>query len=149
MIHKSTLLACLAATWYMTGLFWFVQTVHYPLFDRVGAAAFRDYHRAHVARTTPVVAPAMLIELATSVILLFSRRAGSTAIDFRLACAGVFFAGAAFLITAFVSVPAHDRLALGFDQETLRRLVQTNWLRAFAWSAHAVVTLVMTARALK
>ncbi|GAC1343662.1 MAG: hypothetical protein NVSMB14_07740 [Isosphaeraceae bacterium] len=147
MIQKSLLLGCLCATWYMTGLIWFVQVVHYPLFDRVGETEFRKYHPAHVAKTTPVVAPAMLIELATSILLVFRRRGDST--DFRLACAGLALAAASWALTAFVSVPAHDRLALGFDPATFRLLVRTNWFRSISWSAHAIVIAVLTGRAMK
>ncbi len=37
----------LAATAAMTGLIWFVQVVHYPLFDLVGRAQFVGYEAAH------------------------------------------------------------------------------------------------------
>ena len=60
-----------AATGVMTGLIWFVQVVHYPLLARVGAASFVEYERAHVRRTTWVVAPAMLVEAATAIVLPF------------------------------------------------------------------------------
>ena len=50
----------------MTGLIWFVQIVHYPLFLRVGADAFRTFSAEHQRRTTRVVAPLMLLEIATA-----------------------------------------------------------------------------------
>ena len=34
------------ATWFMTGVIWFVQVVHYPLMARVGAEGFAAYERA-------------------------------------------------------------------------------------------------------
>ena len=39
------LLAQTAATLFMTGVIWIVQTVHYPLFARVGRDEFREYAR--------------------------------------------------------------------------------------------------------
>ena len=48
------------------GLIWFVQIVHYPLFARVGQDGFRRYASNHATRTTFVVAPLMLLELATA-----------------------------------------------------------------------------------
>ena len=33
-----------AATWFMVGLIWFVQIVHYPMFANVGRDSF-DVHR--------------------------------------------------------------------------------------------------------
>ena len=61
MASDALLLACLASTLFMTGLIWFVQVVHYPLFDRVGAARFVPYHAAHSRRTSWVVAAPMAI----------------------------------------------------------------------------------------
>lgn len=61
------------STWFMTGLIWFVQVVHYPLYDRVGSAEFQVYERDHCALTTLVVAPMMVAELLSGVMLLVSR----------------------------------------------------------------------------
>ena len=47
-------------------------------------------------------------------------------------------------VTAFVSVPLHEKLAAGgYDADTHRRLVRTNWLRVFAWWLHFGVCGVM------
>ena len=46
-------------------------------------------------------------------------------------------------ITAFVSVPAHQRLAQGFDLEAHTRLVQTNWIRTLAWTARGALAIWM------
>jgi hypothetical protein len=59
-----------ASTFYMVGLVWFVQRVHYPLFAGVGSQQFPAYERAHVTRTNPVVGPAMLMEAATALALV-------------------------------------------------------------------------------
>jgi hypothetical protein len=37
---EAVLLTCVASTLFMTGLSWFVQVVHYPLFAAVGPDAF-------------------------------------------------------------------------------------------------------------
>ena len=49
------LLVHFAATFYMVGLVWFVQRVHYPLYASVGSQQFPAYEGAHVSRTSPVV----------------------------------------------------------------------------------------------
>jgi sterol desaturase/sphingolipid hydroxylase (fatty acid hydroxylase superfamily) len=75
-IETGIFVANLAATWFMVGLIWFVQVVHYPLFAAVPAGEpFAAYHRQHVRRTTWVVAPVMLVELVTAVALLLARPA--------------------------------------------------------------------------
>lgn len=40
----------------MTGVIWFVQIAHYPLFSRVGQPGFSEYEREHARRTSRVIA---------------------------------------------------------------------------------------------
>ncbi len=42
-------------------------------------------------------------------------------------------------VTAFVSVPLHERLTPSFDAEAHRRLVSTNWWRTAAWTLRGLV----------
>ena len=93
------LLANAAATFFMVGLTWFVQIVHYPLFPNVGEGGFAEYHRLHSDRTTRVVLPPMAVELATSFLLLLDPPAGETA----LAAAGAVLALSTWVLTAFAA----------------------------------------------
>jgi len=68
--------AHLTATLFMTGVIWFVQIVHYPLFRLVGNSEFARYETAHTFWTTWVVAPPMLTEMATAVLLLLFKPKG-------------------------------------------------------------------------
>ncbi len=123
------------ATLFMTGLIWFVQVVHYPLFDRVGVDAFVRYERDHQRLTTWVVAPPMLIELITGVMLAW--RWGGTYV------AGLIMIAALWTLTAFGAMPLHRRLGDGFDAVAHRRLVRVNWARTALWSARAIVLLAV------
>jgi hypothetical protein len=51
------LLFNLLTTSMLAGLIWFVQVVHYPLFEEIGEAGWKRYHDHHARRTTTVVAP--------------------------------------------------------------------------------------------
>ena len=64
------LLANVVSTLFMVGLIWMVQIVHYPLFDDVGQENYVRYQQRHQSNITYVVAPVMLVELATSILLL-------------------------------------------------------------------------------
>jgi uncharacterized membrane protein len=111
-----------AATWFMAGLIWFVQIVHYPLFAAVGRAEFSAYELAHARLTTYVVAPAMLLELVSgAALVLVDGLAPRTA-----AIGGLALLGVIWLSTVFVQIPAHSNLAMGFSGEAYRRLVATN-----------------------
>jgi hypothetical protein len=119
-----TLVLNLAATWYMAGLIWFVQLVHYPQFPLVGADGFAAYHRRHTRITTWAVGPAMLVELATAAWLVARRPAAMPA---WAAWAGAGMVALLWASTALVQVPKHDVLARGFDPAAGRSLVATNW----------------------
>ena len=140
-LARGALLAQVAATLFMTGLIWFVQVVHYPLFAGTGNAEFADYERRHVALTTWVVGPAMLAEAATALLLLWHRPQAVTAWQ---AWAGLVLLGVVWLSTALVQVPCHERLTAGFDAAVHHRLVWTNWVRTAAWSLRALLALWMT-----
>lgn len=145
MIEIMPLLACLAATLYMTGVIAVVQWVHYPLFERVEPSAFRRYHAEHVRLMTHVVFLPMVIELLTSGWLAFRPPHGSGR---WLAIAGLGLALLTWGVTACVSVPLHNRLAAGFDAGAHRLLMRTNAIRAAAWAVHSGVVITLTARAM-
>ena len=127
----------------MVGVIWFVQIVHYPLFSQVGESAFNLYEINHARLTTSVVAPAMLIEMATGLWLLWQRPVGILPVQVWL---GMGLLAAIWLSTFFVQVPQHDLLAQGFDPIIHHKLVASNWLRTIAWSARGLVILWMLKR---
>ena len=132
------LLANAATALALTGLAWFVQVVHYPLFAEVPAGGFRGYEREHVRRTTWVVAPLMLVEAAAALLLAVIAPGLLTVLG--LALLVVVWAS-----TFLLQVPAHARLAHGFDAAAHTRLVATSWLRTAAWTGRAAVALALLA----
>ena len=137
------LLAQALATVFMTGLGWYVQIVHYPLFARVGAAGFADYHARHSALTTQVVAVPMLAELATAAWLVMQPPPG---IPRAWTWLGLGLVGAVWASTMFLQIPEHGILSQGYDAAAWRRLVAGNWVRTIAWSVRAVLVLAMLVR---
>jgi len=49
--------------WYMVGLIWMAQVVHYPLFSRVDQTQYVEYLQLHQQWVTPIVGMPMIIEL--------------------------------------------------------------------------------------
>ena len=129
-----------AATWFMTGLIWFVQVVHYPLMRRVGSAGFVEYEAAHTRRTTLVVGPPMLVEAACP---LWIAVAPPTGISPGAGWTGVLLVALIWLSTALVQVPQHTRLSAGFDAGAHRLLVGGNWFRTVLWTLRAVLAAWM------
>lgn len=135
---RLTLSTQLAATAFMTGIAWFVQLVHYPLFADVGQASFPLYQRKNIRKTAGLVAPIMAVEAAACVSLLRFQRTPAAAI------------GAALLLmiwalSAGVQLPQHMSLAPAFDKTLHERLIRLHWLRALAWTARLGLAVWMAA----
>ncbi|MCH2203047.1 MAG: hypothetical protein MK102_13835 [Fuerstiella sp.] len=139
---KFILLIHVFATLFMTGLIWFVQIVHYPLFANVGSEEFRTYEERHQRLTTWIVGPAMLVELATALLLLkyLPSECGT------LAWIGAALVAVLWLSTATLSVPAHNALTVKYSTVTYNKLVATNWIRTITWTVRAILVLVITYR---
>jgi hypothetical protein len=128
------LLALVASTWAMVGLIWFIQIVHYPLMNQVGSDWFRQYERKHMALTTWVVLPIMLIEAGSNLLLIwFPGNLNLSQIGAGLAVLSIIW-----LSTFLLQVPIHSRLVKGFDGSAHRRLVATNWIRTIPWTVRGI-----------
>ena len=143
---KAVLLIHLAATWFMVGLIWFVQIVHYPMFDRVGRDGFAAYEIAHSRLTTWVVGPPMIVEFLCALALVARR---PDAIPAWWTWTGLALVGAIWLSTALLQVPLHGVLAGGFDARAHAILVASNWIRTAAWTARGILAAAMIARTLR
>lgn len=121
----------LIATWYMVGLIWMVQIVHYNMFDRVGPAQFQQYEADHNRLITPIVGVPMLFELVTAVLLLFS---APDSFPRWAGIVGLVLIGLIWLSTVLLQIPCHTQLLKGFDEATYQRLVNSNWIRTVLWT---------------
>jgi uncharacterized membrane protein len=125
------LLLHVATTMFMVGLIWLVQIVHYPLFAQVGDKTFWAYHRRHSQLITFIVAPLMLLELATGLLLWFRAPFHPFWILNTLGLAILWGS------TALWQVPLHKQLTVADGTARLaliHHLVASNWLRTIVWS---------------
>lgn len=129
------------ATWFMVGLIWFVQVVHYPLMGAVPATSFSAYARTHQRRTTWVVGPLMLVEAGSAVLLVWLPHGEATGMTLRWA--GLALLALIWASTFVLQVPLHAKLSMGFDKAVWKRLVDSNWLRTIAWSVRGVISLLL------
>ena len=126
------------ATITMTGIIWFIQLVHYHLFNLVGMAQFTAYEAAHTRLITFTVFPIMLIELGTGFVLLWNRPIQVTSVQ---AWMGFGLLLIIWVSTVLLQVPQHHVLAFGFDAIAHTKLAATNWIRTIAWSLRALLLL--------
>ena len=141
MTASTTLLILnLLATWFMVGLIWMVQIVHYPLFAKVRADSFVAYQSSHQRLTSFVVGPPMLLEAFTSILMCWYPPAGC---GMLLILAGIALVLILWLSTASLQIPCHMKLEQGFDAAVHQKLVNSNWLRTVAWSTRGVLVTWM------
>lgn len=136
----------LGSTFYMIGLIWFVQLVHYPLHGSVGPEHFVIYQQRHMQWTSFAVGPAMLIEAGTAVALFF---APSSVFPSWAPMLGLILLAVVWGSTALFQVPFHNQLLSQFDAQAHHSLVWSNWIRTFGWSARGILILWLTSLLLK
>jgi hypothetical protein len=140
MESRLALVSLAAVTWFMTGLIWFVQIVHYPLFAQVDPEQFLRYVQLHRRLTSIVVVAPMVLQIVTALYVAV----GSSREDARLLWVNFGLVLIIWMATAACSIPSHNRLCLGgFDAATIDWLVKTNWVRTIAWSICSVILMAV------
>jgi hypothetical protein len=125
-----------ASTWFMVGLIWTIQVVHYPLFHAVGAGSFSAYEAQHTRRIGTLLIIPAAVEATTAGALLVVDPGAVT-----LVAAGVL--AAIWTMTAFVHAPLHGRLTPGYDRSLVSRLVVLNRWRTGAWTLRGGLAIGM------
>jgi hypothetical protein len=135
----------LGATLLLTGVSWFVQVVHYPLFARVGAQGWPGYAAEQGRRAGWAVGAPMLVEGVTAAWLVAAPPVWLP----RPIAGGL----AALVLIAWAATwrlerPLVARLAGRFDRGAHRALVVTHWVRVLAWWTRSTFMLWLAAQAL-
>ncbi|GLZ53178.1 hypothetical protein [Actinomycetospora sp. NBRC 106378] len=129
-----------AAVWFCVGLVWVVQVLVYPGFAGIDRAAWSAWHDRHTRLMAWTVSAPWAVQGVTCAVLLVWRPDG---VPFWAAALAGVCGAATVAVTVLVSVPCHQRLSAGYDDEVLARLVRTNWYRVVAWTAGGVVAAGM------
>ena len=139
---QSLFLIQILATAMMTGIIWFVQVAHYPLFEKIPKEGFVAYEICNTTRTGWVVAPIMLVELGSAFLLMvLGSRLGYNPLHLiALGCLLLIW-----LSTFFIQVPLHGILRHRADISTMEQLVSGNWIRTVLWSLRLLILSVMIA----
>ena len=121
----------LATSFFMCGLCWFVQIVHYPLFLSIRSEDLPGYERKNFV-TAYLTVPVMVIEMLTGLYLLYLTPEWPYILNVILL---VIIA----LSTAIFQVPYHLRLMQKTDQSLIKKLIHTNWIRTLSWTSRGFV----------
>jgi len=122
---------------FFTGLIWFVQIVHYPLFLEIKPEKFTDYEQKHTKRTGLLVAPTMVAELIFGI--GFWYYAPSTIWN-HLALVLLLLVWAS---TFLIQVPLHNQLAQKRNETLIKKLIQSNWVRTICWTLRLILMFVI------
>jgi hypothetical protein len=105
--------------------------VIYPLFAKVRAEDYIDYHKSYSSWIPlPVILP------------------GFASFFLPIALANAACGLLSLIVTVALQIPRHARLEKGSKQEsTIQQLISYNWLRTFGITGSACLTIAMLTRA--
>jgi hypothetical protein len=126
----------IAATWFMIGLIWTMQIVHYPLWIDIGKRESANYHGRHTRRIGWLVGIVGGVEFLTGSALL-------ALIPDALSASGMSLLTTIWLVTAFVQMPLHKRLGSYWSDSAIHRLIRGNWIRTLLWSMRGSIALAL------
>ena len=123
---------------FMTGVIWIVQLVHYPCFFLIDKMKFKSFTKFHQQKISLIVAPVMLIELLASIVLLIYYPDRHYFINYAL----ILLLVGIWTTTMFICVPCHNNLYNKFNEYDLNRLIQTNWIRTILWTIRTILIFI-------
>ena len=118
----------------MVGIIWVIQLLHYPAFHFINDQIYIEFQHFHMQRISFIVIPAMLIELASALLLAYFFRSSQTIILLVLLF-GI------WAITFIFFTNMHQKLTNGYNQSTVDRLIKINWYRTALWSLRLIILL--------
>ncbi|MGY8976333.1 MAG: hypothetical protein ACKVHD_08650 [Alphaproteobacteria bacterium] len=121
----------------MVGIIWVIQLVHYPSFYFIRKDIFVSFQKFHTDKITIIVAPVMLIELITGILLIYME----TNIDIALSIS-LFILIAIWVLTAIYFYKAHQKLMSGYNEEIINQLIKLNWIRTILWTFRLILFFI-------
>ena len=134
MLDQLLLPAHAFATFFMCGLIWLIQLVHYPSFVFVAKERYTEFQRFHMFKISWIVLPVMLLELVSGALLWYQDPRQTWTINLVML-------SLIWCSTSAIQTPVHAKLEKGFDEKLVRRLVRGNWVRTILWSLRSLILL--------
>jgi uncharacterized membrane protein len=126
----------LLVSFFLCGLIWIVQLVHYPSFKYIDKDVFVKFEVFHTRNISLIVVPAMIIELVTALLLFTSQPQSDIYILINLILVILIW-----IATLVFSMPYHNKLSKSKDIKSINKLINTNWLRTAIWSTKSLLLL--------
>jgi len=116
-------------TFFMTGLCWFVQLVHYPLFKDIPLESFPSYQKKNY-RTAIITVPIMIIEMISGLWIIYY-------FDSWFFITNIILFGLILLSTLIFQIPTHLSLKDNPNLKSFNFLIRSNWIRTILWTVRS------------
>ena len=112
----------------MVGVSLITQFVTYPSFKLIKSSIFSEFHKSYTNKMLFIVAPVMILELISSLLLvIFDMSDNNTGIVLLITLMLIWF------LTFFTIVPIHNKLSVNYNKNLNQKLIKYNGLRTILW----------------
>ena len=120
-------------TFFMTGIIWLIQLIHYPSFSFIDKNMYSKFQTFHMNRISFLVGPIMILELLSGfyLLLFFYSESNFFVINFILNIL-------ILTMTIIVFGTIHKKLIEGFKFSLFAKLISMNWIRTILWSMKSI-----------
>ncbi len=112
----------------MVGVSLITHFVTYPSFKLIKSKTFSEFHKSYTKKMLFIVAPVMILELISSLLLvIFDISDNHTEIGLLITLILI------WLLTFFNIVPIHNKLTVNYNKDLNQKLIKLNGLRTILW----------------
>ena len=112
----------------MVGVSLITQFVTYPSFKLIKSITFSEFHKSYTKKMLFIVAPVMILELISSLLLvIFDISDNQTEIGLLITLILI------WILTFFNIVPIHNKLTVNYNKDLNQKLIKLNGLRTILW----------------
>ena len=112
----------------MVGVSLITHYVTYPSFNLIKSSIFSEFHKSYTNKMLLIVAPVMILELISSILLvIFDVSDNDTEIGLLITLVLIWF------LTFFTIVPIHNKLAVNYTKDLNQKLIKYNGFRTALW----------------
>ena len=112
----------------MVGVSLITHFVTYPSFRLIKSSLFSEFHKSYTKKMLFIVAPVMILELISSLLLvIFDISDNHTEIGLLITLILI------WLLTFFNIVPIHNKLTVNYNKDLNQKLIKLNGLRTILW----------------
>jgi len=112
----------------MVGVSLITHFVTYPSFKLIKSSFFSNFHKSYTNKMLLIVAPVMILELISSMLLvIFDVSDNDTEIGLLITLILIWF------LTFFTIVPIHNKLAVNYTKDLNQKLIKYNGFRTALW----------------